>query len=111
MSNGWDGEWRWTEHPLFVEDCKELDVDPGEVDWLRGVIADSILENPIAGSVEAYEPYDSRYDPNVRYFRTLDSPGLNHLEPRLIVFRVEPVPESGSVRLLTGLALWNDPDA
>lgn len=108
----WSGEWKWTETPEFAQDCEELDDDPGEADRLRGVIGDSILADPIAGSNDdLYRETDPEYNPNVRYFRTFEAPGLDHLRPRLVIFEVGPEPQGDAPRELTGLALWADYDA
>jgi hypothetical protein len=97
--------WKWTETPEFVQDCQALDLDPGEVDFIRGIISDSILEDPVAGS----NPLLDEVDTGTRYFRTLEAPGLSHLPPKIVVFRIEDEPDDENApRELTGLALWED---
>lgn len=99
--------WKWTETPEFAEDCSAFDDDPGEVDYIRGLIADTPLEDPIAGS----NPLLDGFDTGIRYFRTSEAPGLSHLPAKVIIFRIEDEPEDENApRELTGLALWDDED-
>lgn len=103
--------WQWAETPEFVQDCGVLSDTLGEVDFLRGLIGDSILEDPINGSNPYYDQDDPDYDPDVRYFRTDSAPGLQaELDPKIVVFRLDM--EAGrSTWLVTGLALWDDEEA
>jgi hypothetical protein len=100
--------WKWTESPEFTEDCRTFASDPGEVDYVRGLIADTPLEDPFAAS----NPLLDEIDTGIRYFRTLDAPGLSHLPPKIVIFRIEDEPEDEDApRELTGLALWDDDEA
>lgn len=105
----WSGEWAWTHTDHFAQDCRDLDDDPGEVDYLTWLITDSVLSNPIAGSLPYFEEDDPLHDPDIRYFRTLES-RHSELPPRVVVFRVEP-PKGDEPREVTGLCLEVDPEA
>jgi hypothetical protein len=97
--------WKWTETLEFVQDCHALDPDPGEVDFIRGIIGDTVLEDPIASSNQLIDEVDT----GIRYFRTLDAPGLSQLPPTIIIFQIEDEPnDENAPRELTGLALWAD---
>lgn len=112
MPDGWSGEWKWTETPEFAQDCDELHVDPGEVDWLRVEIGEWLCEDPLKRSNPVYQEDDPRYEPDVRYFRTVDAPAFSEMDAKLVIFRIEAEPQGGdSPRELTGLALWDDEEA
>lgn len=100
--------WKWTEELAFVQDCHALDPDPDEVDFIRKVIGESLLDDPFAAS----NPLLDEVDTTIRYFRTLEAPGLSHLPPKIVIFRVEDEPaDEQAPRELTGLALWDDDDS
>lgn len=107
-ANEWTGEWQWTETEWFVQDCHTLHPSPGEVDWIRGVIGDWIVANPIGRSLPADDPSDPWYDPNLRQFRTdaaLTGQGVE-VASRIVIFETGPPPMLGEpTRLLTGLYL------
>lgn len=81
--------WKWTETPEFADDCRAFDDDPGEVDYIRGLIGDTVIENPYLAS----NPLLDEVDTGIRYFRTLESPGLSHLPPKVILFKIEDEPQ------------------
>jgi hypothetical protein len=48
-------------------------------------------------------------DTGIRYFRTIEAPGLSDLPPKIVIFQIEDEPEDENApRELTGLALWDD---
>jgi hypothetical protein len=105
----WSGEWTWTHTDHFAQDCRDLDDDPGEVDYLTWLIAESVLSNPIEGSLPYFDEDGPLHDPAIRYFRTFES-RHSELPPRVVVFRVEPPPDGDEPREVTGLCLEADPE-
>jgi hypothetical protein len=104
---GWSGEWRWVQEPDFFIDQDSLADYPGAADDLKGEICDWIERDPI-GLSEPYPNADGDPRPR-RYFFTRDIPRLGIHNPKMILFRVEPEPESGP-RFVTGTDLLDDPD-
>jgi hypothetical protein len=102
-------DWKWTEMPQFSTDCEEL---PGDASFIHWVITEAILARPLQGSKPLFPHGDPSHNMWVRYFKTIEAPGLGYVWPRIVVFRVEPEPEKeGEPRELTGLALLDDDEA
>lgn len=92
--------WKWTEEAQFGEYCAKAlpGFDISDLDLARWSIMETTLYDPIAASLPLYT--DDRPE---RYFRTHDSPGLTHLPPLIIVFRIDCEPTEFAPGEVTGL--------
>jgi hypothetical protein len=92
-------EWKWTQVPTFTHpEHPEWDVIQWdcEDELVRGPRAISTLLENVPGEM--------------RYMKTKEAPGLQHLPPVIVLFRIVEEPSELSPGIILGLAAWEDDD-
>jgi hypothetical protein len=100
-------EWKPTEsHPEFADHCRRIcrryRIEYNSFDVIRDAIEETVRDAPIAGSVPVND-----YIPEIRRLVYEQHPAYWNLPPLVVVFRIEPEPESGP-REFTLLEIWTE---
>jgi hypothetical protein len=91
-------QWKWTQRPDFTHP------EHPEWDLIQWDLEDELVKDPRAvagrliGGGEFY------------YFFTKDAPGLGHLPPMVVFFRIACEPTASSPGEIEGIGVWEDDD-